>query len=325
MGTTLTTEEIASLAFQQLREACEKANLSRGGDTEALRQRLQMWNTADSKKRPVIDSNIRNTNVSCNGINYGMNYDNDDKTSKRQKEFKPDDLICPITTELPWDPVTAEDGRVYERAAIERHIKSRHGYELRSPITNEIMGRRLLPALQHKNLIQSLIDSGILTGDLTNDWNEKLNEMKEKEALLKLANSGDSMAMHKLAHNYYAGWNGFEKDHILAFQWHQRAHNAGEIQATAWMGTMLLEGRGVNKSTKEGIMYVCLAAGQGSKLAAYVIGKTIADGKHGLKANTAEAIRWLKKSIRTTDPQIQSLSNEDYRKATEKLIQLESL
>jgi hypothetical protein len=30
-----------------------------------------------------------------------------------------DEYVCPITAELPIDPVTAEDGRCYERCAIE--------------------------------------------------------------------------------------------------------------------------------------------------------------------------------------------------------------
>ena len=30
-----------------------------------------------------------------------------------------EEYVCPITAELPIDPVTAEDGRCYERCAIE--------------------------------------------------------------------------------------------------------------------------------------------------------------------------------------------------------------
>ena len=30
-----------------------------------------------------------------------------------------EEYVCPITAELPVDPVTAEDGRCYERCAIE--------------------------------------------------------------------------------------------------------------------------------------------------------------------------------------------------------------
>ena len=32
-------------------------------------------------------------------------------------------LVCAITQELPLDPVTAEDGNVYERSAIEEWLK----------------------------------------------------------------------------------------------------------------------------------------------------------------------------------------------------------
>ena len=34
-----------------------------------------------------------------------------------------DVLLCPITQQLPADPVTADDGRLYERAAIEEWIE----------------------------------------------------------------------------------------------------------------------------------------------------------------------------------------------------------
>ena len=37
----------------------------------------------------------------------------------------PLDLCCPITKELFVDPVNAADGEVYERAAIERHIRDK--------------------------------------------------------------------------------------------------------------------------------------------------------------------------------------------------------
>jgi hypothetical protein len=88
------------------------------------------------------------------------------------------ELICPITYELPLYPVTAEDGRVYERAAIEQHMKDKTGEDLKSPITNQPMGRRLYPAVQHKNLIQMLIDTAVITGDLANSWNIKVLEKR---------------------------------------------------------------------------------------------------------------------------------------------------
>ena len=45
-----------------------------------------------------------------------------------------DELLCPITQQLPADPVTAEDGRLYERAAIEGWLRSRRSCRKRRSI-----------------------------------------------------------------------------------------------------------------------------------------------------------------------------------------------
>eukprot|EP00966_Prymnesium_polylepis_P125130 2893590-Prymnesium_polylepis.1 len=53
----------------------------------------------------------------------------DDATTEENKKFRSaldsmaDDWVCPITFELPIDPVLAEDGSTYERCAIEEHIR----------------------------------------------------------------------------------------------------------------------------------------------------------------------------------------------------------
>ena len=41
------------------------------------------------------------------------------KRARQAIEELADEYTCPITFELPIDPVTAEDGRCYERCAIE--------------------------------------------------------------------------------------------------------------------------------------------------------------------------------------------------------------
>ena len=52
-------------------------------------------------------------------------HDEYDASQVENKRFKTttsnvvDELLCPITQQLPADPVTADDGRLYERAAIE--------------------------------------------------------------------------------------------------------------------------------------------------------------------------------------------------------------
>ena len=61
------------------------------------------------------------------------------KHTKRAKhhvggDFVVKELLCPITRELPIDPVTAEDGCTYERAAIKKHFWENPVAEPSSPI-----------------------------------------------------------------------------------------------------------------------------------------------------------------------------------------------
>ena len=54
----------------------------------------------------------------------------------------PKELTCPITQELLIDPVLAEDGHTYERAAITRWFSTGN---TRSPVTNEeLEGKKLI-------------------------------------------------------------------------------------------------------------------------------------------------------------------------------------
>ena len=50
----------------------------------------------------------------------------------------------------------AEDGRVYDRSAIEQWLATNE----KSPHTNEPMSKKLMPALQVKNVIAKVVESG---------------------------------------------------------------------------------------------------------------------------------------------------------------------
>ena len=88
-----------------------------------------------------------------------------------------DELVCPITLELPLDPVLAKDGRIYERSAITDHLNTAaaNGYGIKSPYTNQPMGSELLPAPQIKNTIEVLIETGSVDfGDLSDGWKDRM-------------------------------------------------------------------------------------------------------------------------------------------------------
>lgn len=241
------------------------------------------------------------------------------RATKRQKTFT-DELVCPFTLELPFDPVTAEDGRVYERSAIEQHIKGKSSEELKSPMTGSKMGSRLFPAVQHKNLIQSMIESGDITGSLADNWNKRAKQKTAMDALIKKAESGGGKAMERLGHYYLRGREGFKRDYKLAYAWNKKAHESGMVAGTARMAYVLLRGQGV-KREKEGIMFLSIAAAQGSDTASYRLGLALADGKHGLPVNKPEAIKWLLKSL-SDECKLKHMNEVGRKHAREKLEEL---
>jgi hypothetical protein len=98
-----------------------------------------------------------------------------------------EEFCCPITQELPLDPVTAEDGRIYEKEAIESWMRQRPGQELKSPVTNEPMGRKLFPAVQAKNTIRSMVKSGAISGDKAEAWKKRIEEEEEVTETRRMA------------------------------------------------------------------------------------------------------------------------------------------
>ena len=195
-----------------------------------------------------------------------------DDANERRKRVAMDDavgqLCCPITTSLPVDPVTAEDGKVYERDAIVRWLTEHK----RSPLTNEPMGGRLLPAHQVRGMIRSMVEAGALTGDKVDAWQQKLEEEEQVKELTRKASAGDVDAMHDVGKNYHRGQNGFDKDHAKAFQWFEKAHLAGSASATAHLGGCYIYGEGVPKCTVRAHTLLADAAARGHGPACWVLG-----------------------------------------------------
>ena len=105
-----------------------------------------------------------------------------------------EEFVCPITQELPLDPVMAEDGRVYERKAIEDWFATRQAGQLKSPVTNEEMGRRLFPAVQMRNTIRAMVESGALTGSKVDAWKARIEGEEKVKRWREKADGGDAKA-----------------------------------------------------------------------------------------------------------------------------------
>lgn len=91
------------------------------------------------------------------------------ESTKHSKRDPGDEVICSVSLELPFDPVT-------EREEIEKYFKGKTTSQIRSPSTNTAIGRRLTAAPPTRNTIETLIENGVITGDRAEKW-----EAKEKQ------------------------------------------------------------------------------------------------------------------------------------------------
>ena len=121
-------------------------------------------------------------------------------TETRQLKFvdmAATELMCPIRHELPIEPVVAEDGRIYEKAAIEGWLSRKQ----KSPMTNLAMGTHLTPVICVKNAISNLVCSGALDSDKAMEWQQK----DRLERMHRAAEGGDAKAMFTLRLWYASG------------------------------------------------------------------------------------------------------------------------
>ena len=203
------------------------------------------------------------------------------------------EFLCPITQELPIDPVTAEDGRVYERSAIEEWLEKNE----KSPHTNEPMGKRLLPALQVKNMIETMVKSGALSADKCASWTQKLEKEKQVEALRQKAEAGDVEAMANLFYTYNEG-RGVKKDPAAAYQWAKRAADNDDVRGLTMAAVCQLQGNGTTKNERTGFIWLGHAAALGSEHACFVLANAYHNGKYGLQKDSSQVAHWAAKMQR---------------------------
>ena len=189
-----------------------------------------------------------------------------------------DDFKCPITLELPVDPVMAIDSKIYEYEAITEHIRlaKTAGREVRSPWTRETMTSSdlfLVPSDWLSTLKKS-VENGTFHGESVEIWKRGRKKKEEFEGLLKRAEGGDVKAMEKAGECYQTGEYNNPRDEDKAFKWYNRAYeNHNSVIGMANVGDMMVFGRGTKKNVPKGQTLLFVAARKGSDYAAYALGK----------------------------------------------------
>ena len=205
------------------------------------------------------------------------------------------DLVCPITQELPFEPVMAEDGKIYERSAIVEWFSKKD--RPTSPSTGAVIGKKLIPAVQTKNTIEMLIKSGAIAGEIAEAWQEKLELEEEVKEIRAEAEGGDGDSMCCLGVWYNFGLNGLAKDFEQARAWFERSAATRDPRGLSCFGSCLLRGVGGPPNNSLGWVYITDGAHLGSNHAAYKLGSAFYHGRFGLPKDPVQARFWLKKAV----------------------------
>ena len=201
-----------------------------------------------------------------------------------------DELMCPITYQLPLDPVMAEDSKIYERTAIEDWLKQHQ----RSPVTNLAMGSKLMPATQIKNMIERMVKSGALPEDKTAEWKKRIEEEEELNELRAQAEAGDADAAYTLGSYYDNGSKGVHMDKEKAFKYYKQAAEAGSAKGMGALCLCYNLGKGVAKNDALALRWAAVAHHLGDGVGSLVLGSLYFEGGAGLPVDKKEGLELFK-------------------------------
>ena len=199
------------------------------------------------------------------------------KRLKTSVDSSLEEYVCPISIELPTDPVMAMDGYIYQRSEIEEWIEIKRGTAsgITSPVTNATMGDTLIPAPSVYNNIEKLVKNNEIESAHAKAWLKNTSVKKE------VAESG--YAEWHLATKYINGDKGLLKDDAEAVQWFKKSSNLHNPKGMCQYGFCLAKGTGgLAKNDSHATLLVGRAASEGSDMACWNLGGWYRNGLHGL-------------------------------------------
>lgn len=210
-------------------------------------------------------------------------------------------LLCPIRYELPLDPVIADDGMMYDRSAIEEWFAHTGGTRARSPLTNELISKRLTPSLQLRNMIRTMVQNNQFDEEMCEEWKKKLENEEKVTRMRSRADQGDTAAMLWMAKAHIFAWLGVRRDLKETYLWAQRAAYKGDPRAMALCGQCCCNGNGVvMRNNVQGVAWLARAAESGSEVACHMLGMAYLHGRHGLAIDPTLATLMLTKAKECT-------------------------
>ena len=208
-----------------------------------------------------------------------------------------DTFVCPITMEYPFRPVIAEDGRVYEEAALKEWMEKDESPTFKSPATGVDIGKSIVHSLQIRQSIEHAINSGAIDAKKASAWKRTLKEEKRFGTIKKCAENGEVNAMTTLGFTYRDGLRGQPVNITESIKWFQKAADENDPQALTALGVLHINGKGVAKDVPRGMNMLLKSAGttNSSEHACAILGLSYATGVLGMKKNMDVAMQYYGK------------------------------
>lgn len=193
----------------------------------------------------------------------------------------PQEYLCPITTDLPVDPMTAEDGTVKQSKIVCDTKKKAEGGDVE--------------AMDNLSQWYSSGKNGLAReAEMAQLWSDKRMVQLTKNK----AEDGDTVAMNELGDWYNEGSHGLSVDESAAFKWVKKAADKRDARGLTTAGLLLVRGcDGVEQNTTYGVALTSAAAELGSDLANCNMGIWYLRGKFGLPVDKTQAKYYLAKGL----------------------------
>ena len=211
--------------------------------------------------------------------------------------------VCPLSKELMFDPVLAEDGCLYDRYAIARHFDSSTIAEVlldnlalgKSPVTGEHMGMRLMLLPELKSRIESRVSSNFFNQQLVDGYRRLENEDHDLERRRQEAENGDIDAMLDARHMFMTckARKTIQFDLKQALFWFKKAHAAGSMKGTYFVAKCYTR----MGQESDAYAYTLLGAGRGQPDCLLTTGRWFFCGEHNLEIDMAEGIRCVRAAV----------------------------
>ena len=200
--------------------------------------------------------------------------------------------------------MTAQDGHIYEKSAIEEFFKTKPGnIRVPSPMTQIPMGKTLLSAPKIKNHIESMVMKGYIQCPLADKWKKQHHTKKAVDVMLEKAQKKRRLSTIEM--KSLGGWCqqgcselGIKQDFEMALRMFETLHAMGDPEGTALLGNMFYRGLGTTPNAQKGLVYLGMARAKGSSLGAYYLAECFSHPRFGLPVDLSEACFCYKLSLR---------------------------